>query len=107
MRAAQAEGTAEAHSPGIVAAPLIDTRAGDVARLLAEAQKEVRPGGAACLAVARHGDPAEVLAEIAREHRADLLVVGRRGRDFAARVLLGSVASRLVADAPCDVLVVK
>jgi nucleotide-binding universal stress UspA family protein len=59
------------------------------------------------LAVARRGDPGEVLADVARQQRADLLVVGRRGRDFAARVLLGSVASRLVADAPCDVLVVR
>jgi nucleotide-binding universal stress UspA family protein len=51
--------------------------------------------------------PAEVLAEVAREQRADLLIVGRRGRDFTARVLLGSVSSRLVAAAPCDVLVVR
>jgi nucleotide-binding universal stress UspA family protein len=99
--------TAEAHSPGILAAPLLDTPAGDVPRLLAEAREQVAPGAAACLTVARRGDPAQVLMGVAREHGADLLVVGRRGRDFAARVLLGSVASRLVADAPCDVLVVR
>lgn len=98
---------AELYSPGIVAAPLLDARDGDVARLLREAREQVPPGAAACLAVARRGDPGEVLADVAREQRADLLVVGRRGRDFAARVLLGSVASRLVADAPCDVLVVR
>jgi nucleotide-binding universal stress UspA family protein len=99
--------TAEAHSPGILAAPLLDTRDGDAPRLLAEAREQVAPGAAACLAVARRGDPAEVLMAVAREHGAELLVVGRRGRDFAARVLLGSVADRLVADAPCDVLVVR
>jgi nucleotide-binding universal stress UspA family protein len=37
---------------------------------------------------------------------ADLLVVGRRGGDFVARTLLGSVAQRVVQQAPCDVLVV-
>lgn len=52
------------------------------------------------------GDPAEVLIAIARELDADLLVVGRRGRDFVARALLGSVADRVVRHAPCDVLVV-
>jgi nucleotide-binding universal stress UspA family protein len=98
---------AEMQSPGLLAAPLLDTGNGDVARLLAEAREQVLPDAAACLAVARRGDPAEVLADIAREHRADLLVVGRRGRDFAARVLLGSVATRLIAEAPCDVLVVR
>ena len=52
------------------------------------------------------GDPAVVLVEAAREVAADLLVVGRRGGDFVARTLLGSVAQRVVQQAPCDVLVV-
>ncbi len=52
------------------------------------------------------GDPAAVLVDVAREVRADLLVVGRRGGDFVARTLLGSVAQRVVQQAPCDVLVV-
>ena len=98
---------AEVHSPGVLAAPLLETQDGDTARLLARAREQVQPACAACLTVARRGDPAEVLTNVAREHDADLLVVGHRGRDFAARVLLGSVASRLVGDAPCDVLVVR
>ena len=53
------------------------------------------------------GDPAVVLVEIAREVDAELLVVGRRGGDFVARTLLGSVAERIVQQAPCDVLVVR
>ena len=52
------------------------------------------------------GDPAVVLVEVAREVAADLLVVGRRGGDFVVRTLLGSVAQRVVQQAPCDVLVV-
>jgi nucleotide-binding universal stress UspA family protein len=52
------------------------------------------------------GDPAVVLVEVAREVAADLMVVGRRGGDFVARTLLGSVAQRVVQQAPCDVLVV-
>ncbi len=52
------------------------------------------------------GDPAVVLVEVAREVAANLLVVGRRGGDFVARTLLGSVAERVVQQAPCDVLVV-
>jgi nucleotide-binding universal stress UspA family protein len=52
------------------------------------------------------GDPAAVLVEAAREVAAELLIVGRRGSDFVARTLLGSVAQRVVQQAPCDVLVV-
>jgi nucleotide-binding universal stress UspA family protein len=52
------------------------------------------------------GDPAAVLVEVAREVAADVVVVGRRGGDFVARTLLGSVAQRVVQQAPCDVLVV-
>jgi nucleotide-binding universal stress UspA family protein len=46
------------------------------------------------------------LVDVVREVAADLLVVGRRGDDFVARTLLGSVAQRVVQQAPCDVLVV-
>jgi nucleotide-binding universal stress UspA family protein len=56
--------------------------------------------------VAREGDPAAILLEVARDTGADLVVIGRRGRNFAARALLGSVAERVVNQAPCDVLVV-
>jgi nucleotide-binding universal stress UspA family protein len=52
------------------------------------------------------GDPAVVLIDVAREVAADLIIVGRRGRDFVARTLHGPVAERVVQLAPCDVLVV-
>jgi nucleotide-binding universal stress UspA family protein len=52
-------------------------------------------------------DPADALADAAREADANLIVVGARGRSFVARTLRGSVGERLVARAPCDVLVVR
>jgi nucleotide-binding universal stress UspA family protein len=52
------------------------------------------------------GEPAEQLVETARELEADLLVVGRRNRT-PLRGLLGSVSSRVVRSAHCDVLVVR
>jgi nucleotide-binding universal stress UspA family protein len=56
--------------------------------------------------VAREGDPAEELLEVARAASADLVIVGRRSEDVGARTRLGSVATRVVEQAPCDVLVV-
>ena len=51
--------------------------------------------------------PAEALAELAKEHDIDLVVVGHRGRSAMTRALLGSVADRLVQICPKPVLVVR
>ncbi|HEX2034504.1 MAG TPA: universal stress protein [Chloroflexota bacterium] len=58
-------------------------------------------------ATAERGAPAEVLVEAARRERADLIVVGHRGRGALTDVLLGGVARRVASAAPCPVLVVR
>jgi nucleotide-binding universal stress UspA family protein len=55
----------------------------------------------------RHGVPHEEIAASAREHWADLIVMGSTGRTGLARLLLGSVARRLLQELPCSVLSVK
>ena len=52
------------------------------------------------------GDPARVLSDDADSAGADLLIVGKRGAEPIEKMLLGSVANRVVHDAPCPVLVV-
>jgi nucleotide-binding universal stress UspA family protein len=52
------------------------------------------------------GEAAEQIVETAQGLGADLVVVGRRDRR-PLRSLLGSVSSRVVRRAPCDVLVVR
>lgn len=52
-------------------------------------------------------EPAEALVATAREVGAGMIVVGARGDDYLARALRGSVGERLVARAPCDLLVVR
>ena len=56
--------------------------------------------------VVLRGATTAILALVADHRGAVLLGVGLRGRDFAARVVLGSVAQRVVESARCDVLVV-
>jgi nucleotide-binding universal stress UspA family protein len=51
--------------------------------------------------------PADGLCRHAKEVRAGLVVVGSRSLHGADRVLLGSVAERVVRRAPCSVLVVR
>jgi nucleotide-binding universal stress UspA family protein len=79
----------------------------DARELLKEAQ-ELLGARAGMVVEAREaaGDPAVVLVDVAREVGAEIVIVGRRGSDFVARTLLGSVAERVVQRAPCDVLVV-
>lgn len=53
------------------------------------------------------GLPAETLAKVAGDGDVDLVVVGHRGRGAVKRLLLGSVADRLVQISPKPVLVVR
>jgi len=54
---------------------------------------------------ARSGDPAHEIVQAASDWKADLIVIGSRGRTGLARLLLGSVARKVVAHAPCSVLI--
>jgi nucleotide-binding universal stress UspA family protein len=51
--------------------------------------------------------PHERIVQVARRKRADLLVMGTHGRTGLAKFFLGSVASRVLAIAPCPVLTVR
>ncbi len=51
--------------------------------------------------------PADNIVKYAEESKTDLIVMGHRGMTGFARFLVGSVAGRVVAHAPCSVLVVR
>jgi nucleotide-binding universal stress UspA family protein len=50
---------------------------------------------------------AERIVRAARAQRADMIVMGTHGRTGVTRLVLGSVASRVVATASCPVLTVR
>ena len=53
------------------------------------------------------GEPPKVLVETAEGNHADLIALGTYGRKGFKRLLMGSVTSQVILNAPCDVLVVK
>ena len=53
------------------------------------------------------GEPAEVLAEFAREHACDQIVMGTRGLGATTSLLLGSVATKVIHLSPVPVVLVK
>lgn len=53
------------------------------------------------------GTPKDAIVEEARRWGADLIVLGSRGYGRVRRVMLGSVAAAVVANAPCSVQVVR
>jgi nucleotide-binding universal stress UspA family protein len=53
------------------------------------------------------GEPPAVLIETAEGKKADLIALGTYGRKGLKRLLMGSVTTQVILNAPCDVLVVK
>ncbi|MFN3481163.1 MAG: universal stress protein [Thermodesulfovibrionales bacterium] len=49
----------------------------------------------------------EAIIEFAKKHNADLIVVGSHGRTGISKLLMGSVAERIIGHSDCAVLVVK
>ena len=57
--------------------------------------------------IVRFGKPFLEIIQVAKENSVDLLVIGTHGRAGVDRVILGSVAERIVRKAPCPVMVIK
>jgi nucleotide-binding universal stress UspA family protein len=72
-------------------------------RLRARAQR----AGVSASIVLGEGWAPEQVAKLAKKRRADLIVMGTHGRTGWARVMLGSVAERVILLAPCPVLTVR
>lgn len=78
----------------------------EIERYLGTACSTLRKAGIACKSVIRFGEPAGEILELARETDCGLIVLGRRGRGKAAKLLLGSVSEKVTKEAPCPVTVV-
>ena len=98
---------AETHArPGITQGAHLDPS--EIARRrkdLEEVKSLLAERGVDAETLEAQGDPGTVILNNAKD--ADLVVVGSRGLNPFQRLLLGSVSSKLVHRAECDVLVVR
>jgi nucleotide-binding universal stress UspA family protein len=74
---------------------------------LEEAQRRLAAKGIAARGVGAPGIPADGIVEEVERVGADLVVVGTGRKNVAERLILGSVSTAVVYEAPCDVLVVR
>ena len=69
--------------------------------------EQARKAGVHVKSEVLRGVPSLAITNAARTRRADLIVIGTHGRGGISRFLLGSVAQKVVATAPCPVLTVR
>jgi nucleotide-binding universal stress UspA family protein len=79
----------------------------DVDATLADAAKDVDDAGVEVRTIARQGEPADAILDVAEEESADLIVVGNKGMTGAKRFLLGSVPNKVSHHAPSSVLIIR
>lgn len=79
----------------------------DTRVILHEAKRLADAAGVKCAAEVIYGHPAEQILHAAKNHHADLIVIGRRGLSGIRRFHLGSVSEVVARHAEMDVLIVK
>jgi len=79
----------------------------ELAKRLTDKLEALRAHGIDAELVTPTGRPGEVVATLARERGAQLIVCGTHGHTGIQRFLLGSVATAILRHAPCDVLVTR
>lgn len=75
-------------------------------QILAEAESLV-PEDVAKEGLLEIGDPPSVILRTAKEHKADLIVMGSRGMGQLKGLVIGSVSSYILSRSECPVLIVK
>jgi len=76
-------------------------------RKLGELKLKAKKAGVRISVLVDNGNPSRQIVRTAKEGRYDLVVIGTHGRTGLAKFFLGSVATKVVATAPCAVMTVR
>jgi nucleotide-binding universal stress UspA family protein len=88
-------------------APALQERLSKEAReILDRAKERAEQENISCETIVHvGGQPHEYIIQEAKKREADLIVMGTQGRTGLKKLIIGSVAQRVLAHAPCPVLV--
>lgn len=75
--------------------------------LLRSLQSQAHDTGVKTEVLQCSGTPGKIICDIARNWKADLIVLGRRGHSGVRELFLGSVSNYVLHHAPCSVLTVQ
>ncbi|MCX9013809.1 MAG: universal stress protein [Candidatus Methanoperedens sp.] len=76
-------------------------------KILEDVEKEGKKMGVKVQKILKLGSPAETILDVANNMNVHTIVVGAEGKKGLKRVLLGSVAGKVVQNAQCSVLVAR
>ena len=74
---------------------------------LARLVKQAKEAGVSAESLVFEGLPSVKIVEIAKERRAELLLMGTHGRTGLSKFLIGSTTDEVVRRAPCPVLIIR
>lgn len=90
-----------------VAPTLVEKMSEEAGQHLERAKKNIDKAHIKCKTIVRMGGaPHEFIIQEAKDRNVDLIIMGTHGRTGLKRVLMGSVAQNVIANAPCPVMVV-
>jgi nucleotide-binding universal stress UspA family protein len=88
-------------------ARLEETAESEAEKGLAKLAQRARKAGVKVKSMLARGTTHEEILRAARRWKADLIVIGTHGRTGLSKLLMGSVAGRIVSNATCPVLTVR
>lgn len=68
---------------------------------------QTHAAGVSCEVVVARGNPYEEIIDLAKSQQADVIVMSTHGRTGPQRLVIGSVAEKVVRTAPCPVFTVR
>ncbi len=85
----------------------IDNRKKETEEILSKALKEVGELPCEIHTELLEGDPATAIIDVAAVRKSEIIIMGSRGLGRLAGLVLGSTSQKVVAHAPCPVLIVR
>jgi nucleotide-binding universal stress UspA family protein len=79
----------------------------DRSKILKNLEDKAASWGVAAETLIKQGDSSRLIVETAKDHGAEVIVMGSHGRSGLTRLLMGSITEKVIGAAVCPVLVVK